>query len=418
MFGGFQGAYVSVFTAGLIASKAVDFLWPAVRVLDVPVSTVILAAAVGLMLLAWAADVGQPTWDGTARAFLLAVLLAWAVNVYMSVAHEDVLDAAVVLLPVVVALVSWKRPSAASLARALDVLAWSSIALILGVLAAQEVGLLDIAQAGAPTVFAPDSYWLPLSGPFRIDLRWIGPFRSPNVTSSIAAFLIVYCASRRTSLRLAGCGTGILVLLLTGTRSSAFAAVAGIVVLVLFAPRSRILGLPKRTVAVLAVAGLLASVAYWVARNPTLSGRVTAWDDFLSLWWAEPISGEGDRGIGLALEQGRITDQLPHAHSIWIDVLARDGAVALAAVIACVALALVLTIRAARRHQPTGLAVLVTLLVGGITETLFDWRYAGHQVVIMIAAVLLSAAYLDDNLVDIAPAGQGEAAGASTRQAH
>jgi len=70
VFGGFQGAYVSVFTAGLIASKAVDFLWPAVRVLDVPVSTVILAAAVGLMLLAWAADVGQPTWDGTARAFL------------------------------------------------------------------------------------------------------------------------------------------------------------------------------------------------------------------------------------------------------------------------------------------------------------------------------------------------------------
>ncbi len=390
-----DGTYLTVLVLSVVIARALEFLWPTADLVRLPLATACMLVGGVLTLAAWALFRPQARWDRLTFGFLGAWALAWGAAVVASVGHDDVLDASLVVVPIVIALVAVKRPGGPAVTRALDVLAWATAALCVGVLLAQVTGVLDRAQAGTSTPWDAMNYWIPLSDPLGFSGRWIGPFRTPNVTASAAVLLVVWGASRGLVARIGLIGTGVLVLLLTGTRSSAFAAIAGVAVLVLLWPvRHRAFRMLRWAAGCVAGLVFVFGSMYWVERNPSISGRLTIWPVFLDLWRSDPASGVGDTGVGLAVEDQRLPEWATHAHSILIDPLARNGVVALLAIIAVLVLAVVIGVRAARRGRPVGIALLTALLIGGLTETLFDWRYLGFQLTVLVGAVLVSAAYV------------------------
>lgn len=390
-----DGTYLSVLVVTVVGARVVEFLWPAANVSRLPLSTVCTLVGGLLTLLAWVVFRPGARWDRLTYVFLGVWLLAWGAALWSSVRHGDVLDIGLVLAPLALLLIAGKRPSGPAVTRSLDVLAWLTAALCLGALVAQEIGLLDLANAGTNVRWDSYYYWLPLSDPLGFTGRWIGPFRTPNVTASAAVLLVVWGASRGWVSRVVLMGTGGLVLLLTGTRSSAFAAVAGVAVLVLLWPaRHRAYRIGQWIVGCVAGLVFVFGSMFWVERNPSLSGRIVIWPVYLDLWRQAPTDGVGDSGIGETVESGRLPGWASHAHSIFLDPLARNGILAFLAIVAVLVLAIVITVRGARRGRPVGFALLVALLVGGVTETLFDWRYLGYQLMVLLGAVVVAAAYV------------------------
>lgn len=390
-----DGTYLSVLVVTVVVARAVDFLWPAADVVRLPLATAAMLVGAVLTLLVWAVFRPRTRWDALTFTFLGVWLVTWATTAWVSFRQDDVLDASLIVVPVVIALIAVKRPSGPAVTRALDVLAWTTAALLVGTLIAQQTGLLDRATAGTSTPWDTMNYWVPLSEPLGFVGRWVGPFRTPNVTASAAVLLIVWGASRGWVSRVVLIGTGMLTLVLTGTRSSAFAAIVGLAVLVLLWPAR------FRAYRVLQwIAGCALGLAFvfgsmfWVERNPSISGRTTIWPVFFDLWRSDPVGGVGDSGVGLAVEDGRLPGWATHAHSVFMDPLARSGTIAFLAIIATLALAAAIGVRAARRGRPVGLALVVALLVGGLTETLFDWRYLGYQLTVLLGAALVASAYL------------------------
>ena len=390
-----DGTYLSVLAVTVVVARALDFLWPSADLVRLPLATVCMLVGGVATLAVWVVFRPRARWDSLTYVFLAFWLLAWATAVWASVRHGDNVDASLVVVPLVLALVAAKRPSGPAVTRAVDVLAWATAALFVGVLVAQQTGLLDRAGAGTSTPWDAMNYWVPLSDPLGFVGRWIGPFRTPNVTASAAVLLVVWGASRGWVTRISLMGVGALVLLLTGTRSSAFAAIAGVAVLVLLWPaRHRAYRVVQWIAGCAAGLAFILGTMFWVERNPSISGRAQIWPVFVDLWRSDPAGGVGDSGVGLAVEDGRLPAWATHAHDIFMDPLARNGIVALLVILAVLGLAVAIGVRAARRGRPTGIALVVALLVGGLTETLFDWRYLGYQLAVLLAATLVAAAYL------------------------
>ncbi len=389
-----DGRYLVVLAVTVVLARAAEYLWPAARIAGVGPATAVTVAGGALTFVAWLSFRPRARWDRLTLAFLGLWLLAWAAAGWASIRHGDVLDLAVIVPPIIVGLVAARRPSGPAVTAAIDALAWATAALVWLVLVAQQTGLLDRASAGTSIPWDAMNYWVPLSEPLGFFGRWIGPFRTPNVTASAAVLLVVWGASRGWRSRIALIGTGALVLVLTGTRSSAFAAIAGVAVLVLLWPvRLRAFRVLRWLAGCAVAVVLVVGTMFWVERNPSLSGRMQIWPVYLDLWRSDPAGGVGDSGIGLAVEAGRLPQWATHAHSIYFDALARNGIIAQLAILALLAAAVAVTVRAARRGRPVGLALVVALLVGGLTETLFDWRYLGFQVTVLLGAVLVAAAY-------------------------
>lgn len=390
-----DGTYLSVLALTVVVARALDFLWPSADLVRLPLATLCMLVGGIATLAVWVVFRPRARWDSLTYVFLGFWLLAWATAVWASVRHGDNVDASLVVVPLVLALIAAKRPSGPAVTRAVDVLAWATAALFLGVLVAQQTGLLDRASAGTSTPWDAMNYWVPLSDPLGFVGRWIGPFRTPNVTASAAVLLVVWGASRGWVSRIALMGTGALVLLLTGTRSSGFAAIAGVAVLVLLWPaRHRAYRVLQWIAGCVAGLAFILGTMFWVERNPSISGRLVIWPVYWDLWRSDPAGGVGDTGVGLAVEDGRLPEWATHAHAVLIDPLARNGIVMLMAVVAVLALAVVIGVRATRRGRPVALALLAALAVGGLTETLFDWRYLGYQLTILLGATLVAAAYL------------------------
>ncbi len=317
-------------------------------------------------------------------------MMTWLFTVEDARDHGDVFTSLVTLLPVALFLVAVKRPDRASLDFAADAFAWSALALTLGTLVLQ----LNDASLGVVTELSSmerGMYWLPLADVLGFAGRWAGPFGHPNIASPVGVFLIVYGLVRPGLRRISFVATAVLILALTGTRSSMIAAVAGVVVVIALDRRLARGRVPGRYLAAAGVLGFAALTAVLVGRNTGLTGRTSIWPEYVALWRDSPFTGIGDPGIGVAIEQGQLPAWAVHGHNVVLDAMTRYGVIAAALVIAVLVLAGWITARAAARGNGVGLALLTTLVVGGLTETLFDWRYLTFTVVILLLSVLLSA---------------------------
>jgi O-antigen ligase len=389
--------YLAVLLVCVSVFQAIHYRFPANRAFgDIPPATVVAFVMVALAAALWSAYRPAGQWDVATRWELALLIALWLFTVEDSRSHGDVITPLVVLMPIAVFLIAAKRPDRVSLDLAADAFAWSVVILCLGFLLIQAVGPAP-GPATAITVFERDTYWLPLADVFRLPGRWYGPFGHPNIASPLGVFLVVYGITRPGVRRIAFTATGVLILLLTATRSSMIAVVVGVVLLAAL-DRRVIRGRAYGRYLVLAgLVGAFALAAVLVVRNPILNGRTVIWPQYVELWKGSPLVGVGDPGIGVAIEQGLLPDWAVHGHNVLLDALTRYGILAAALVAGVLALAAWITGRAALRGRPLGVALITTLVIGGLTETLFDWRYLTFTLAILVLAVVLSADDADES---------------------
>ena len=143
---------------------------------------------------------------------------------------------------------------------------------------------------------------------------------------------------------------------------------------------------PLRFVIGLVVLALGAFVMFSGAAG--LTGRNSFWPAFLDLWRTEPWFGVGGSGIAVS---GGITQEYGHAHSLYVDLLARYGVILFVLQMLALAVGVGIALYAARLGQPGALAILAAFLVTGITEPRNDWMHPSVTGMLVILAV--TAAY-------------------------
>jgi len=348
-------------------------------------------------------------------AFLaLAMALSTAALLRAALRHESVaLDA---VLAVGLVLMVWvKPPSSTDARRIVDGLAWIFAVTALAALALEASGVLaswygDGIEGIATRDFDSSYYWLPLQGPLGIDGRWAGPFEHPNHAGPAGAFLLVVGVARGGRRSWVFIAVGLLVLVLTASRTSAIAALLGTTtaLLVMWSARRRSLSpsipvlafaTPAALLALLGVtAGKAGSVAEEgsqlssiVSSTASLMGRTEVWGAYWRLWQESPLVGVSKDRVLEAVDAGVIPPWARgSAHNLLLDYLARSGILGTVLLLACLTVVAVMAARSARRGQPIALGLIVILATCSITEVLIYWQTLATSTLILWAAVFAS----------------------------
>lgn len=357
-----------------------------------PAGVITLFGFFGFAFLVWArqARVSAPT--SVLSLFLWASTVAWVVHLFLYRIHGDAfLYTAFLFIPIL--LMIWvKPPSTSQVKNAILAFAWTtSIVLVLTRLL-EMVGALEVkSQSQGVIAFDEERYFLPLNSFLGIDGRWPGPFGHNGNTAMMGALLIVVSIGFWSKSSWIFLPIGTVTLALTEGRASIGAAATGLVVIWMFS-RSRRLAWAPQWARVLTGAGALALGALIMFMRPAgLTGRERIWPAFFDLWWQSPWIGVGGSGFATGNE---ITRQMTHAHSLYIEELARSGLVGFVAQFLALGIGIYLAGRAARIGYSGPLAVLATYFVTGLTEPRNDWITPSATWFLLVLMVLASNAYL------------------------
>lgn len=389
--------YLGTLLTAAVLLEALAFLTAVRGTPLTPVATVlVVVAGPGVAVVLWWRDD-----DPKPRTAQVAIVLAgmgalWGMAAVSAVGSGDSLSLSALLLPVLLLLV-WGKPASAGAARK------AAMAFACALAAVSAVSLVMEAAGALPSWYVMAgvdrlgwieadraAYWLPLADLMGLDGRWAGPFNHPNIAGMVGAFLVVFGAQVRGLSRVALCLVGAVVLLSTSSRTSMAAALGGLCVLLGAWWLARPSRLSRTLRAMLAGLPVLLMLLLWVTANPGLTGRTSIWPVYASLWQQAPLLGLGQTGIDAAVQDGRLPDWAHHGHSLVLDTAARHGLLGLAVLGLVLVTALVGAAAAARRGQALGLALLVTVLVAGLTETTLRWLYLTVPVAMVLLAVLLS----------------------------
>lgn len=352
------------------------------------------AAGVALAAAMWLLYRGNRTRQPLLVAFLALLVLTWLVNWALSRVHGDAFTYAVLLyVPVVLAL-WWKTPSREDLVAAFSWLGWSLVVVLVGTRVLEMLGVLPTIDVGEDILgFEVSNYWLPLSGTLGPDLgRWHGPFGHAGRTGAAAAFLLVLAFGLRGRSRWVFGTVAVLVLLLTASRGSMIAAAAGVLAILLFGDNALTRRVPRRWlliglggVAVVGLAGVL-------LRNPNLTGRTTYWSVALDVWSTSPVIGVGNSGM----QSSELAMAGTNAHNVVFDAMVKFGLVGTALVVAILALAVILAIRAVPAAVALPLGVVTTYLVIGMSEADTEWMRMTLPWLWLVLATVLAGRVVEE----------------------
>lgn len=365
----------------------------------VPVPVLLLLGVLAWMVVAWVKSPRGGAWGVLASTFFGLGLALWAYTAIGGAIQGATLVGATIVVPVALVLLLLRRPDDYSIWRASDAFAWAFVGACALVLALEVMGLVpswyvlyEVDQMGLAS-YDKAYYWLPFTDLLGLDGRWGGPLRHPNPTGGVAAALLVYGFTRPLLRNLVFSGTGVLVLLLTCSRSAYAAAALGLVALAALPGwdvpswwRPTI----RRLVAAALGIGLGLRVVWWVQADTGLMGRGQMWPDFLSLWPQSPVFGVGEAVIVRAVESGELPPWAFHGHNLYIDTLVRYGVVGVLLTMAVLAVVTVLAVGRARRGFGGPLAMLMALGITTVAEIVFDWRYPMVPTSVLLIILLLS----------------------------
>jgi len=261
-------------------------------------------------------------------------------------------------------------------------------------------GLLEIRdQADGVIAFDEALYFLPLNDALGIDGRWPGPFGHNGDTAMMGALLIVIAVAFWSRSSWVFLVIGALTLVVTNGRASIGAAAVGLVIVFMFTSSAKVDRLPRkwRITSGLVVLALGAVVMYF--RPAGLTGRDNFWPAFLDLWRESPRIGVGGSGFATGNE---ITRQFGHAHSLYIEELARSGLVGFVSLSLALGIGIWIAARATGLGYPGPLAVMATYFVTGITEPRNNWIEPSATGFLLILMVLAASAKLYEQLREIA----------------
>ena len=351
-----------------------------------------------IALLLWFRQPQLPRWAPLFQAQVLLMLGVYLVAAVVSLIQGSLFYFTAYTYPFFLLLILLKPLSRSQVMSAIDLLAWALLLLFVMTYLVDVVALLVGGSYEAfRTDLGGDRNWNPVHGLLNIDGRWIGPIGHPNTSGPIAAFLVVYSASRIAS-RLPMFAISGYLLLATGSISSALAASIGLSVLLavhlLQASYSRRW---RMAFAGLFVVILGAGLSAILISNPTFTGRTTIWPAYLRLGREQNLMGSGDPPIAAYVANGDLPDWAGHAHNFFLDMLARYGFVAFLLLLALFVLLFYSSVVAARRGFSLALGLLVTVVVANMTEVGIDPRYWEFGTVAIVCVALLAATAQQDS---------------------
>ena len=405
-------AFLAVWLVTDVAAQFVLAVLPDAAVLGGPsLGLVIALAGWVISLVLWIRTRGPGPATGLLRAFLVALLLLWAFVTVLGNVRGESAGINSLMAPVLLLMLLAKPPTGTRAVRAADAFAWALVVAALVSLVLEvahvipswyEVGVdwdaLRLADYRAPLqAIALESgekanYWVPLASLLGLDGRWAGAFVHPNIAGPVGVFLLVFGVTRTRARRVFFGGTGALMLVLTSSRSSWGAALAGLGVAAAVWWLRRPSRLSAGWRAVIVALPAMGFVVVAVALNPGLTGRSEVWPVFADLWRQAPFLGVGNQGISDAIAAGDLPMWATHAHNVPFDALVRYGVLGFALVVIVLGIATALGIAAARSGRgAAGIAIVTALVVGGLADTTIQWGFWVNTTYALILAALISA---------------------------
>ena len=395
--------YLSALLAGTVVMSTVFLLLPS-NASGTSQLLVVVAWAVTVSLLWFACATPVRVATGWLGGFLLAYLALWAYQVSLGAVRGELMPAVTLLVPFILLTIATKPPTGAQAAVVADVIAWTVIGAAVLTLLLEWRGVVpswDGFAAGTPNLAERGAYWLPLADVFGLNGRWVGPWVHPSLAGPWGAFLVVWGVRRRPAVAYPFMIAGFAILLLTASRTSLVAAIAGLVVTWAFHRRDLRVILATIVALALLLAPRLVPLATGassgtdseaaVAGDLAMSGRTGIWPTMVDLWRASPWTGVGDAGFREAIAAGKLPEWAIQAHDVILDAGVRSGLLGFALAGLVFALAAVGAVRASRAGRRAGLALLVTVFVTGLTDLTIRWTELYTGTVVLLVAVLVSA---------------------------
>lgn len=368
-------------------------LWQGEPVLKGQSAAIVLFYFVfGFAFLSWLCVPSRVRASGLLSGFLILMSVAWIAHWVLIRIHGDATNYTAMLYVPILVMIWFKPPTISESKITIIVFAWT-VTLVLALTRALEMlGVLSIrTQSQGVINFDEERYFLPLNDFLGIDGRWPGPFGHNGDTAMMGALLVVIAVAFWTRSSWVFIAVGGSTLLITNGRASIGAAIAGLIVLVVFTQEGRLARIPRRFRIWGGIATLVAGAVFMYSMAAGSTGRSSFWPAFLELWQSSPFVGIGLSGISIS---GGITEQYGHAHNMYIDELARNGLLGFATQYSAIALGLVIAFLAARRGVAGPLAILTTYLVTGITEPRNGWMSPSVTGMLVTLVVITAGAAL------------------------
>jgi hypothetical protein len=389
--------YLSILAIGIVVARFGDYLWPGEPFFKGQGPLILVFYFFfALSLVLWLPLKGRPPAGGWLLAFLIAMSIAWVAHLGLARLHGDAFNYTALLYVPILAMIAIKPPRADEAWRAVLAFAWTTAAVLVLTRGLEMADIIEIKSQPVNIIaFDEARYWLPLNDWLGIDGRWPGPFGHNADTAMLGALLVVIGVARWSRASWVFLPVGVLTLMLTAGRASQGAVAAGIVVIAMFTRSGFLTRIPRwlrvSGGGVLLVLGLF--VMY--SAKAGLTGRERIWPAFFELWQTSPITGVGGSGIAVS---GGVTQEFGHAHSLYLDELARNGLIGFVTQFAALGVGLVIAAWAAGRGAPGPLAVLVAYFVTGVTEPRNDWIHptvTGFLVTLMVVTAAAELQRLD-----------------------
>jgi hypothetical protein len=363
-----------------------------------PWSLVALYGTTIVALVTWLGFRGGPSRDALMRYWLMLGVVVWLYVLLSESRQGESVVAAAALVPLTLFLILLKRPSRTDSWMAADAFAWtvvatSAIILLLEVSHAIPTWYSGQGQYGVDLmVFDRSAYWLPLRGLLGLEGRWGGASGFPNISGQAGALLVVYGVVRPIGRRWAFMLSGIVIMLLTDSRTSYAAGAVGLCLLASLpgwgATYWKVT--PARVIALALGIGMAIRVVLKVLMDPNLTGRMAMWPEFLALARRFLPFGGGQQVIDSAISSGQLPAWAHQGHNLFLDTLVRHGAVGLLLTVAFIGIAFILTARPVRRELAAGLALLAALVTSCMGDLGIDWTYPSEGLSVLLVAVLVS----------------------------
>ncbi len=329
-----------------------------------------------------------------ARTALTFMLLAWMYQVVRTQLDGSAFNLSAFTVPLVIVLILLKPPrlsevKLAGLALAYSLILVSALSLVFGALGVGPDGF-------AVTDSGQSRFWI-FSDRVGISGRWGGPFGSVNLASPVGGLLVILAFSYKGAHRYLFLCSGIVILILTQARSPIVALVAALIIVAMWSPsvaRFKYRILLRITAAVGLALGYAGSVLLY---DPTFNGRTVIWSNFGNLWLESPLTGVGSSGINdFIASKANTPGFVPHnhMHSVLGDILVRYGAPLLVLSLGVFIASIVISIRSASRDSGKNLAIVIFVVLAGLTETIHSFSYLSVYLCALLFVVLSSSAIL------------------------
>ncbi len=345
-----------------------------------PLSVLVGGVGASVTTLLWLKYRPTCTWTANFNLFFLFIGATWVSVTVLSFTQGSPFDVSLLGVPLVLVMI-WAKPVPLGVVlRAIDLWAMSIVGLSVTYLVLQWAEfVVTSGPLGDPYL----RRWEIVTPFGTIIERWAGPFGNVNFSGPLGAVILVYGITRSGIVRRVSVVGGLLILVLSESRSAFGAAIVGVATLILIRltevrGRHRILSTGLAAVTALPLVGLF-------LLDTDLNGRLPIWADYLKAWWEQPILGlrnsGGIGGIG---------------HNVFIDTAYQFGLVGLIPMLCAFAVLSIMAARTLRYGPAYALPMVATLIVGFSMDRLIDLRYLTPQIIPLLI-VALGASTLNDH---------------------